>query len=305
MPRPRSRRLAAGVGVSLLFLAVARWAPAPWAATVRNLVLALLALKLISGLPAAIRRVRNSKNSSGSWTHALHALLPDWVRRMVRVETAVYREATCAMLGRRRPSARCMERQPSGLRFTLHRGPISSVFLPLIVLASLVELPFLHLLIHVNAPEAHREQLHFGLVFITLWGVFWAVGDRSAVEHIQHLVVDQVVRLQVGFRASCNLPISCIEEVRRVKGRPREWMSALGINRCEVAVISPMDAPNLLVCLTDDRREVQWMKWGSDRAAVRYVAVYVDDAALFQQTILRRKEYMNLNRPVMTMPSVA
>jgi hypothetical protein len=107
-------------------------------------------------------------------------VLPDGLREMLLVELTIYREALCAMTRRPRPSERVARSLAADARFTLQAGPISSVLMPLLLIGTFLELPLLHLAIHVKAAPAMRLSLHVALVGLTAWGLVWLFGDRSA-----------------------------------------------------------------------------------------------------------------------------
>jgi hypothetical protein len=292
MQSSREPPLAAQLALSIGLIFLAKWGPVPFRASARLVLATLLALKIGAGMPAAWRRVANRRRSGAPWYQACTQLFPDSFRSMLRVELSIYLEALCVLTRRALPSARRMAWvPPEGIRYTLHKGSISSIFLPLVILSSLVELPLLHVLIHARAPEAIRLSLHMALLGTTLWGLLWALGDRSAVKQVAHVMLGDEVTLNVGLRSRGRLPLAAVERARIVKGRPREWRQALGIDKQDVVILTPMDPPNVLIDLSDERHGVRISKFGVDIDSPRYLAIYVDQAAAFQRDILKTKRH--------------
>jgi hypothetical protein len=198
------------------------------------------------------------------------------LRARLAVELAIYREALCALAGRVRPSARRMADMPHGRRYTLHRGELSSILLPLVILTSCVDVPLLHLFIHIRAPEPMRLALHAVVIGTTLCGLLWVIGDRSSVKNLDHVLVAGELVLNVGYRASCRLPIASIGAVRQVNGKPAEWRAVLGLKKSDVTSFTPMDSPNLLIELKASPGRLTCIRFGIERALSGHVAVYAD-----------------------------
>ncbi len=286
------QRLAAPLALSIGLIYFAKWGPEQYRASARWALLALLAFKTGAGMPAAWRRVASRRNSGAPWYQASVHLIPDSFRSMLRVELTIYLEALCVLTRRALPSVQRMARMPQqGTRYTLQKGSISTIFLPLVVLSSLVELPLLHLLIHAHAPEAIRPSLHLALLGLTMWGLLWALGDRSAVKNMAHVLLRDEVALNVGLRASCQLPLAAVERVQIIAGRPREWRQTLSIDKQDVITLTPMDPPNVLIELRSERHNVRITKFGMDVESPRYLAIYVDQAAAFQRDLLNAKRH--------------
>ncbi len=286
--RSKSRWIGAGIVFTVALSVAAHNAPAPYRSVGAGIVVAVLVARWLVGAPAAWRRITGAARAGKPGPSALMHVLPDGLRKMLLVELTIYREALCAMTRRPRPSERVARSLSADARFTLHAGPISSVLMPLLLIGTFLELPLLHLAIHVKAAPAMRLSLHAALVGLTAWGLVWLFGDRSAVRHVPHVLAADELLLHVGFRVAVRLPTCEIASVRLVKGAPRDWLPTLGIKRADVAFVTPVDKPNLLIELTPLHERTTHERFGSAATVPLYFAVYVDKPESLRNDIVAR-----------------
>ena len=284
----KSTRLIAGIAFTFAISLAARHAPAPYRGIAVDVVLAALVGRWLMSLPAACRRIAAASRAGETVSGALLHVLPDRLRNLLHVELAIYREVLCAAARRLRPSQRIAATLPAGARFTLHRGAISSVLLPLLVIASFAELPLLHLVIHSHAPAAMRLPLHAALVGLTVWGLLWMFGDRSAVRHVPHVIAEEELLLNVGLRVAVRIPSFGVHGVRVLEGAPRDWMAELEVDRRDVAFVTPVDKPNVLIELANHQGRATHARFGHAAPVPRYFAIYADKAEGFRNEIVAR-----------------
>ena len=83
-------------------------------------------------------------------------------------------------------------------------------------------LPFI--LIVVSIPEAlsahfilkHHPVISGALIFLTVWSVLWATGLYFTMRDRPHILSRGMLRLQMGMRRSCEVPLSDISATRRI-----------------------------------------------------------------------------------------
>jgi len=200
-------------------------------------------------------------DTSAAGAHAL--LLAEGVATLLRRPPA------------RRPSARRVAALPAGRRFALARGPFMGILVPLAVLSVLVDGSLVTLFLHVDAPPAWRLPAHLFFVAIEFWTLAWAVGLRSATQHIPHVLTADALVLAVGFRTLARIPRAEVTGAHLVKGQPRDGSAAHGLRRREVARFQALDASNLLLTLESGHGP-----------GPRAVALYVDEAAALREALL-------------------
>ena len=175
----------------------------------------------------------------------------------------------------RRPSAARVAALPPGRRFALARGSFMGILVPLAVLSVLVDGSLVTLFLHVDAPPAWRLPAHLFFAAIELWTLAWAVGLRSATQHIPHVLTADALVLAVAFRALARVPRAEVTGAHLVKGKPHEWQAAHALKRRELASFQAFDAPNLLLTLE-----------AGHAPGPRAVALYVDDAPALREALL-------------------
>ncbi len=201
------------------------------------------------------------------------------------MEGLLWLEAVCAALGCRRPSQAVAAALGPGMRFSLHKGSVSSIILPLAVIASCIDIPLIHLLLNGHVSQAMRGPFHAVLLAANAWTLVWIFGDRSAVRHIPHVVGPSTLQLRVGFRLAVEVPLSAVRGVQTVKGPPRDWMQAKGLSRRDVMLITPMDEPNVLIEIGGDLDALRALRSGRLAGGWRFLAVRVDDGEGFRKAL--------------------
>lgn len=197
-------------------------------------------------------------------------------------------EALCRLARRPLPSERRVAALGEGRRFGLHKGSSSAVLVPMIVLASLVDLPLGHLAIHLRASPGSAPALHLLVVLATLWTLLWAIGLRSAVRHVDHVLRADELVLAVGLRAARRIPLASVKDAHPLEGRPADWRAARGLAKRDVVSVTPLDAPNLLIELHGGHAE-GLARPGFARSPPRWIAVYVDRPEALRAALLDRR----------------
>jgi hypothetical protein len=227
----------------------------------------------------AVLEFRRRRRAGERRIDAARESMPPALLRLLVMEVNIYREGFCAVLRLTPPSVARMRRAPAGQAFTAAKGAFSSVFLPLVVVGCVVDTPLLHLYIHSVAPPGSRDAYHALVLAATALGLVWAIGDRSAVLHMRHVVAGDVVMLNAGFRRNVAIPRDWIAEVGPVAVSLREHLRAAVANH-EMLLVSHMDAPNVLISLKASAFG-QSIDAARPQARIRRIGVYVDEPGAF------------------------
>jgi hypothetical protein len=212
-------------------------------------------------------------------------LLAAAVTRRIVVEWRIWLEFICAVMRRRRPSEAVAAELGPGSRFPLHKGAVSSIIIPITVIASCVDVPLIHLLLNDHVSAVLRGPFHVALLVFNAWAIIWIIDDRSAVAHIPHVVGLDTLRLRVGHRLALDVPLSAVRGIHSLKGSPREWMSARGLTRNEVVLVTPMDAPNVLLEIDVTEKAAFSLRARRSAGARRFLAIRVDNAEGFKRAL--------------------
>ncbi len=214
----------------------------------------------------------------------------DAIPGALRVQALLGLEALCKLARRPAaalPSARHAARldpRGDGRRFGLHKGSFSGVLVPMIVVSSLVDVPVSNLLLHAFAvPD--EALLHVALIGATLWSLLWGVGLRSAVRHVDHVLHADALVLAIGFGAVCRLPLAAVKDVHVLSSRHAGWREERGLARRDVATLTPLDEPTLLIELLAARPGCRLVRKGRERPVPSWIAVYVDEPAALQGAV--------------------
>jgi len=201
------------------------------------------------------------------------------------VQWRILLEFLCAVMRRRRPSEAVAAELGPGSRFSLHKGAVSSIIIPIAVIASCVDVPLIHLLLNDHVSAVLRGPFHVALLVFNAWAIIWIIGDRSSVTHIPHVVGSDMLRLRVGFRLGFDVPLSAVRGVYGLKGSPREWMPARGLTRNQVVMVTPMDAPNVLLEISVTETAAFSLHARRSTGARRFLAIRVDNAEGFKHAL--------------------
>jgi len=266
-----------------------------------GMVLAITAIllfghKACGGIRSASQRVRYARGRGCTGFALIKEIIPPWLRGVAKTEALIYSEVLCALMRRDLPS-NCLARQlPMGLRFTLANGPVSGVLLPLAIIGMLADLPLSFIVIAIFKP-VHELAIHAVLFGMALWGLVWVAGDRSAIKRLEHVVNDDAIHLQVGFRWRMDIPLNAIQRCTLIQGKARIWLREMSIDRADVLMVTPIDTPNLLIELTSDGLDrVRIEKMGASARGRQFFAVYLDDPAGFLVRVTRFRAKLGANQ---------
>jgi hypothetical protein len=124
--------------------------------------------------------------------------------------------------------------------FTTLRTSQSGFILPFTALASLIEMPALHLALRfwLHAPFV----IHIALAMLHLYGLLWLLGDRRRILETGHRCGPNALVIQLGRRWRCSVPYAQIERVGR---QPQP----VGRQDKSTRNVTPWDSPNVHLCL--------------------------------------------------------
>lgn len=256
----------------------------------------LFGRKLFGGLMGACMRLRMARARGTHGLLFLAEAVPPWVRGIASTEMRIYGQVASGLVRRARPSDAIERNVPSGKRYSLANGPLSSLLMPLALVGLLSDLPLSLTIVTIFKPT-HATAIHLVLFATALWGVAWIAGDRSAIKRIHHVIDDQRLHFRVGFRWDVIVPVDAVRGQKRLQGSVREWLSTQSLNRDEVLMVTPIDSPNVLIELDPAQLgDTSIVKFGAAAICRRFVAAYVDDPAGFLNQLAHIREMADVKR---------
>lgn len=172
-----------------------------------------LALALATGgLLLATRRYRRERGLGiDRWKaleDALSQVMPRKAARLVLHEPKLF-VALFRWIFRRAKSGRN--------EFGYHKRSMLRALLPMMIFVAPVELAVLHLLLHIFSAWL---WLHFALLALEIYGVFWLLGFYASLVTLPHRLEENGLRFHYGAFAEGFVPYSRIEEVSLEERRP-------------------------------------------------------------------------------------
>ncbi|MGB5905832.1 MAG: hypothetical protein WBG87_00220 [Stenotrophomonas maltophilia] len=152
----------------------------------------------------------------------------------------------------------------------------------LMVLVALIEAPFAHLLVYVFIEGESGFVLHFVLAYFNFYGLIWMIADRRAVGRSSHRLSARRLHVQMGWRSSMDIRTEDIRGVALLQSNLRNWARLRMVDRQDLAVISPLDAPNI-VLEVESRDTYQSLL--SSKLIPRYLALFVDEPQLLKYAV--------------------
>jgi hypothetical protein len=256
--------------LALLFL------PEPVAAALhRPLLVAVLLLvvaKDLAGAPDFARRMRQVARPGTAWSARLGALLPPEFLALIKLDRAMWRAFFC-WLRRATPPAR-----PPGTVLTYTKQGAYTTVLAIAIFSVLVELPIdaaIASLFLQDKPTA-RTVLHAMSALSALYTLAWVVSDRWLVRAAGgHVLTDTALDLSVGIRAFGTIPLAAIDSCTGIDEKRDAWCRRHGIALRDTALVTPFDAPNLVLRLRPEL-PVTITCYQRERIAPLYLFLYLD-----------------------------
>jgi len=250
--------------------------PAPLAAALHQplLVLPLLLLiaKDLAGAPDFARRMRRVARPGTPWSERLGALLPPEFLALIKLDRAMWR-TVFHWLRRDTPPARpagtVLSYTKQGAYTTVLAFAMFSVFIELPIDAAIASLFLDH---HPSA----RTVLHVMSALSALYTLAWVASDRWLVRAAGgHVLTESALNLSVGIRAFGAIPLQAIAACERVHEPRDKWCKRQGIALRDTALVTPFDAPNLVLRLRPEV-PVTLTCYQLEKRAPRYVFLYLD-----------------------------
>ena len=169
--------------------------------------------------------------------------------------------------------------------FSLSNGSLYSILLPLTFLASMVELPILHLFVHMKFSDSGTSVYwHLSLLVANLLGLVWLIGDQRAVRKNRHIVSDAFVLFRVGYRLEAKVMTSSLRDAKLLLSERGNAAKELGCDSKDVTHITPFDFANVAIELTTPSSDFI-SRWGRKTLVTKYLCIYVDDPHNFVREI--------------------
>jgi hypothetical protein len=122
---------------------------------------------------------------------------------------------------------------------------------------------------------AVRQVLHVLMFASCLSGFAWVMGDRWLVGRGQHVLDGEGLHVRVGARTTGVMPRDAIVACERLDEPAAAWCRRHGIAPLAALVASPLDKPNTVLILNENR-PVCLTHWGVQRDGLACVFLYVD-----------------------------
>ncbi|WP_422353485.1 hypothetical protein [Stenotrophomonas sp. AR026] len=152
----------------------------------------------------------------------------------------------------------------------------------LMLLLALVEIPIAHLLVYCFIEDGSSLLLHIILAYLTIYGLIWMVADRRAVGHSSHRLSSRRLLVRMGWRSSMDVRVQDIRGVTLLQSSLGAWAESKAIDRRDLTVVSPLDAPNIV--LEMESRDT-YLSLLSVKPIPRYLALFVDEPKLMKSAV--------------------
>jgi hypothetical protein len=235
-------------------------------------VLLLIVAKDLAGAPDFARRMRQVARPGTAWSARLGALLPSEFLALVKLDRAMWRTFFC-WLRRDPPPAR-----PIGTVLTYTKQGAYTTVLAIAIFSVLIELPIdaaIASLFLQHRPTA-RTILHVMSAVSALYTLAWVASDRWLVRAAAgHVLTESALDLSVGIRAFGTIPLAAIAGCERIDEKRDAWCRRHGIALRDTALVTPFDAPNLVLRLRPEL-PVTLTCYQIEKTAPQYVFLYLD-----------------------------
>jgi hypothetical protein len=134
-----------------------------------------------------------------------------------------------------------------------------------------------------------RTVLHLMSALSGLYTLAWVVSDRWLVRAAGggHVLTEHALELSIGVRAFGTIPLAAIEACERVGEKRDAWCRRHGVALCETALVTPFDAPNLVLRLHADL-PLTLTCYQLEKSAARFVFLYLDRPEQLANALARR-----------------
>ena len=260
--------------------------PDPFAAALHRSALVvpllLIVAKDLAGAPDFARRMRQVARPGTAWGRRLGALLPPEFLALIKLDRAMWRAFYC-WLRRNPPPA-----PPAGTVLTYTKQGAYTTVLAIAIFSVVVELPLDAAIasLFLKHEPAARTVLHVMSVLSGLYTLAWVVSDRWLVRAAGggHVLTDSALELSVGVRAFGTIPLAAIEGCERIDEKRDAWCRRHGIALRDTALVTPFDAPNLVLRLRPEL-PVTLTCYQLEKSAPCYVFLYLDRPEQFANAL--------------------
>jgi hypothetical protein len=156
----------------------------------------------------------------------------------------------------------------------------------------LVEIPFVHLIVHYKVVADYRLGAHLILLFFSIYGLIWLISDKRAVGTTYINVGAAALEFRVGWRQWGWIPREDIIDAKVLKQSIRSFRKTVNCSRRDVTIVTPMDDPNVILELSSTNCSgVEIDLFGSRRPSGKYIAIFVDDPLAFVRHCGPREQF--------------
>lgn len=160
-------------------------------------------------------------------------------------------------------SYKCEERK----EFTFHREAGYSTAIAIMIIASIIEIPVLHLII-----KMFNEPLAWIISILSIYGLVWIFGDYNAMINVPTIIGEDKLLLNFGLRWRVIIDYNNIMKIHSIKDKSECPKGTL-----HLAVIGE---PKLFIELAD---YVEFRGLFSIKKKAKYVSLGIDDMKIFME----------------------
>jgi hypothetical protein len=232
--------------------------------------LAMFAAKDLVHLPDAVARTRTLL-AAGRWRGLPAAWLPPELVGLIRVDGALRRGFLQWLLHKPQPAASIAGEAFGYLEQGAYRTGVA-----IALFCVFVEIPLDAAVVPLLINDAGAARVLHVLMFVScLSSLVWVLGDRWLVGAGRHVLDDEGLHLRIGARTAGCIPRAAIAACERLTEPAQAWCRRHGIAPIDTLVASPLDKPNTVLILNDDR-PVRLTHWGVPREGLACIFLYVD-----------------------------
>jgi hypothetical protein len=192
---------------------------------------------------------------------------------------SLWQELVAIVMRKRRPSVLAAASYPEGRSFSVARGPVSSILVPIVLIGLIGDIPLSFVVVALSH-ASHPVLIHAVIGATYLLTLGWAMAVRSTLRSMPHVVTMDAVWIGGCVRFSGVIPKVAIARCMHLQASRFAWMSEQGISRKDVLLASGFDPPNVALEIKDgvlgmvriDNRQ-------GHMPARRWILLYADNPA--------------------------
>jgi hypothetical protein len=140
-----------------------------------------------------------------------------------------------------------------------------------------VDIPFSALMVGlIGHDHTQNARIHIIIITITIYAIICVLGDRWSIKDGYHVLGIKFLYLRLGERFSADIALSEVLTVEIIEEPVRLWCARNKKTFVDKLIITPIDAPNVLLRLKPDT-EIIGESYKAPRQIPEYVFLYLDN----------------------------